>query len=117
MPPIPSTYDEETKSLIESIQRRQKDLSEFQIPRLRNCKGPLLIQQNLAAELREDMDTLGGLVEVSIAVAVLLRFPGDTLLGSGCISWGPEGSTESTRAEEHCRRVCRDYGKVCVPHT
>jgi protein transport protein SEC20 len=66
MPPLPSTYDEETKSLIASIQRRQKDLSQFQIPRLRDCKGPLTVQQDLAAELREDFDTLGRQIEVSV---------------------------------------------------
>ena len=66
MPPLPSTYDEETNSLIASVQRRQKDLSEFQIPRLRDCKGPLTVQQNLAAELREDVDTLGRQIQVRI---------------------------------------------------
>ncbi|KAF7984707.1 hypothetical protein HWV62_13012 [Athelia sp. TMB] len=63
MPPLPNTYDEETKGLISSIQRRQKDLIEFQIPRLRNCKGPINVQQNFAAELREDIDALGKQIE------------------------------------------------------
>jgi protein transport protein SEC20 len=71
MPPIPTTYDDETKNLIESIQRRQKDLSEFQIPRLRDCRQSLAVQQNLAAELREDVDTVGKQIEVSIAAASL----------------------------------------------
>lgn len=65
MPPLPTTYDDETKGLIASVQRRQKDLSGFQIPRLRTCKGPLSIQQNFAAELREDIDTLGRQIEVA----------------------------------------------------
>lgn len=68
MPPLPATYNEETKSLVESIQRRQKDLSEFQIPRLRNCKGPLTAQQDLASEFREDLDILGRQIEVRIWV-------------------------------------------------
>jgi len=38
-------------------------LLEFQIPRLRDCKGPLTVQQNLAAELREDVDVLGRQIE------------------------------------------------------
>jgi protein transport protein SEC20 len=70
MPPLPNTYDEETKNLIESVQRRQTDLSQFQIPRLRSCKGPLSVQQDLAAELREDMDTFGKQIEVSISIVV-----------------------------------------------
>ncbi|KZP15315.1 Sec20-domain-containing protein [Athelia psychrophila] len=63
MPPLPTTYDDETKALIASIQRRQKDLTEFQIPRLRNCRGPLNVQQNFAAELREDIDALSKQIE------------------------------------------------------
>lgn len=65
MPPIP---DDDTKSLISSVRRRLKDLSEFQIPRLRDCNGPLAVQQNLAAELREDVDTLAKQIEVNITV-------------------------------------------------
>ncbi|KAK0454070.1 Sec20-domain-containing protein [Desarmillaria tabescens] len=63
MPPIPSTFDEETSQTIASIERRQNDISQFQIPRLRACKGPLAAQQNLAAELREDLDTIARQVE------------------------------------------------------
>ena len=66
MPPLPSTYDDDTKGLIASVQRRQKDLSGFQIPRLRECKGPLSTQQDLAAELREDLDVLSRQIEVSV---------------------------------------------------
>ncbi|KZT07077.1 uncharacterized protein LAESUDRAFT_736621 [Laetiporus sulphureus 93-53] len=56
MAPIPSTLNEETRSLVESLQRRQKDLSDFQINRLRTCTGPPALQQRYAAELREDID-------------------------------------------------------------
>jgi protein transport protein SEC20 len=71
MPPIPTTYDDETNNLIASIQRRQTDLSELQIPRLRDCRESLAVQQNLAAELREDVDTVGKQIEVSIATSSL----------------------------------------------
>lgn len=64
MPPLPNTYDEEVTSLIASIRRRQNDLLEFQIPRLRDCKGPLSVQQNFAAEVREDVDALARQIEV-----------------------------------------------------
>ncbi|KAK0435138.1 Sec20-domain-containing protein [Armillaria borealis] len=63
MPPIPPTLDEETSQTIASIERRQNDISQFQIPRLRTCKGPLAAQQNLAAELREDLDVIARQVE------------------------------------------------------
>ncbi|KAI0326134.1 Sec20-domain-containing protein [Cubamyces sp. BRFM 1775] len=69
MPPLPSTLDEETTNLIASIERRQKDLSDFQIPRLRQCTGPLALQQQYAAELRDDLDVLSKQVE-TLDVAV-----------------------------------------------
>lgn len=64
MPPIPNTLDEEALQLVLSLERRQEDLSEFQVPRLRSCTGPLSLQQNLAAELREDIDNFSRQVEV-----------------------------------------------------
>ncbi|KAJ6595754.1 Sec20-domain-containing protein [Mycena vulgaris] len=63
MPPLPTTFDEETLQLIAAAQRHEKDLAEFQIPRLRSCQGPLSLQQNLAAELREDVDTFARQIE------------------------------------------------------
>ncbi|KAL6300419.1 Sec20-domain-containing protein [Sparassis latifolia] len=64
MPPIPSMLDEGTTSLIASVQRKQKDIADFQIPRLRTCKGPLAVQQQLATELREDLDAFTRHIEV-----------------------------------------------------
>lgn len=64
MPPIPTTFDGPARQLVESLKRRYHDLSEFQIPRLRNCKSSLTEQQQLAAELREDLDTFARQVEV-----------------------------------------------------
>ncbi|KAJ6541130.1 Sec20-domain-containing protein, partial [Mycena sp. CBHHK59/15] len=55
--------DEETAQLIAAAHRHQTDLAEFQIPRLRSCQGPLSLQQNLAAELREDVDTFARQIE------------------------------------------------------
>ncbi|KAJ6538723.1 Sec20-domain-containing protein [Mycena sp. CBHHK59/15] len=63
MPPLPNTFDEETAQLIAAAHRHQTDLAEFQIPRLRSCQGPLSLQQNLAAELREDVDTFARQIE------------------------------------------------------
>ncbi|KAF7344582.1 Protein transport protein sec20 [Mycena sanguinolenta] len=63
MPPLPSTFDEETLQLIAAAQRHEKDLTEFQIPRLRSCRGPLSLQQDLAAELRDDIDTFARQIE------------------------------------------------------
>lgn len=65
MPPIPSTIDEEASSTIASLERRQKDLLDFQITRLRNCTGPLTLQQQYAAELRDDLDVFSRQLEVS----------------------------------------------------
>ncbi|GLB42367.1 putative sec20-domain-containing protein [Lyophyllum shimeji] len=63
MPPVTSTFSEDTHRLISAAKRRQADLMEYQIPRLRACTGPLSLQQNLAAELREDIDSFARQVE------------------------------------------------------
>ncbi|KAH7886827.1 Sec20-domain-containing protein [Phlebopus sp. FC_14] len=63
MPPIPTTLDPDALALLEAIQRRQNDLSDFQIPRLRACTGSLATQQLWAAEVREDMEGLARQIE------------------------------------------------------
>ena len=66
MPPFPTTFDDATKASIASIQRRQHELREFQIPRLRGCSESLSVQQQYAAELREDLESITHLVEVRV---------------------------------------------------
>jgi len=63
MPPLPTTFDDATNTSIASIQRRQNDLREFQLPRLRGCTESLTVQQQYAAELREDLEAITRLVE------------------------------------------------------
>lgn len=65
MPPIPKSFDEQTIQVIDALTRRAKDLSDFQVPRLRACTGPLSVQQQLAGELREDIDAFSQQLEVS----------------------------------------------------
>jgi len=65
MAPIPTTFDAEAQALLEAVERRQNDLSTFQIPRLQACTGPLSTQQAWAAEVREDIEQLAKQVEVS----------------------------------------------------
>ncbi len=72
MPPLPTTFDDATNASIASIQRRQNDLREFQLPRLRGCSESLTIQQQYAAELREDLEAITRLVEVSICKILFL---------------------------------------------
>ncbi|KAF8523007.1 Sec20-domain-containing protein [Gautieria morchelliformis] len=67
MPPLPCTIQKETANLVESLTRRQKDLEEFQIPRLREFKGSLAAQQRYAAELQEDLELFGKNVQVSMS--------------------------------------------------
>ena len=74
MAPIPVSLDDETKNLIDGLQRRQKDLAEFQVPRLHQCKGPLAEQERLAAELKEDLDVFGRQVDVSELPFRTIRF-------------------------------------------
>lgn len=72
MPPLPTTFDDATNASISSIQRRQRDLSEFQLPRLRGCSESLAEQQQYAAELREDLETITRLVEVGLPQTLFL---------------------------------------------
>ena len=66
MPPLPVTLNEEIVSIIDSLRRRRQDLSGLQIQRLRTCTGPLTVQQQYAAELREDLDAFARQVEVCL---------------------------------------------------
>ncbi|KAG8965120.1 hypothetical protein FRC00_010456 [Tulasnella sp. 408] len=50
-----SAYDEAVQ-VHDGLRRRLKDFQEHSIPNLRDCKGPLAFQQQLAAEIRDDMD-------------------------------------------------------------
>ncbi|QRW04036.1 hypothetical protein RhiLY_03035 [Ceratobasidium sp. AG-Ba] len=63
MPPISSPLFTEAQTTYEGISRILKDLNEYQIPRLRDCKGPLTLQQQFAAELRDDIDALAKRLE------------------------------------------------------
>ncbi|KAG6919824.1 hypothetical protein DXG01_000329 [Tephrocybe rancida] len=63
MAPVAVTFTDDSSRLISAAKRRQKNIIEFQIPRLRSCRGPLSLQQNLAAELREDIDSFARQVE------------------------------------------------------
>lgn len=54
---------------VDAARRILHDVRSFQIPRLSRCDHSLADQQQLAAELREDLDRAGRLVE-QLAVAV-----------------------------------------------
>lgn len=78
MAPIPSSLNTETINLIDNLQRRQKDLDDYQVPRLRDCKGPLSVQQKLAAELKEDLNAFGQQIEVRVRNSWYRRTTADT---------------------------------------
>ncbi|KDQ11792.1 hypothetical protein BOTBODRAFT_35042 [Botryobasidium botryosum FD-172 SS1] len=64
MPPILASPSlNEATQLWEKLNRRSNDIAQFQIARLRECKGPLSVQQQYAAELREDIDSFQKLLE------------------------------------------------------
>lgn len=56
MPPLPDTLYDETKAKLDRLDRRLRDAQTFQIPRLRNHVGSTALQQQYAAELREDLE-------------------------------------------------------------
>lgn len=66
MPPLPSSISEETANIVDSLTRRQKDLQDLQIPRLRQFRGSLATQQQYAAELREDLELFSRGVKVRL---------------------------------------------------
>jgi protein transport protein SEC20 len=70
MPPLPTTFDDIAKGLLDALERRQKDIRDFQIPRLRACTGPLSLQQRYAAEVREDVDVFARDVEVRLLLSM-----------------------------------------------
>ena len=65
MAPIPNTLPEDALSLISAAERRYKFLSDSELPKLRQCIGPLSVQQTLAEDLRVDTIALTRQVEVS----------------------------------------------------
>ncbi|KAJ9094015.1 hypothetical protein QFC20_006995 [Naganishia adeliensis] len=45
----------EAQQITTSIRRRLADLQTYQLPRLRDCKGPIDLQRELSAELKDDI--------------------------------------------------------------
>lgn len=64
MPPIPVELDVEISSIVDNLHRRQSDLANFQIPRLKDCKENESTRQRYAAEIKEDLDAYGHHIEV-----------------------------------------------------
>jgi len=65
MPPIPPSFSPDAQSLIATLTRRHTHLLDTQIPQLRDCKGPLSLQQCWAEEVREELGVFARQVEVS----------------------------------------------------
>ncbi|KAF9055800.1 Sec20-domain-containing protein [Panaeolus papilionaceus] len=63
MPPISIRLSDDAKSLISGLERRFRFLQEEQVPKLRECSGPLSTQQTLAEDIREDTVSLGRQIE------------------------------------------------------
>lgn len=64
MPPLPVTSDLDPQSQLANIHRRLNDLRTFQLPRLRECKGPLDLHRELAEEMRGDLERVRLGIEV-----------------------------------------------------
>lgn len=55
-PPLSlSIMSSDSTQIITSIRRRLGDLQTYQLPRLSECKGPIDLQRELSAELKEDI--------------------------------------------------------------
>jgi len=64
-----SMFDDHASATLDVARRKLQDICDFQLPRLRTCESSLTDQQQLSAELREDMDRVARLVE-ELAVAI-----------------------------------------------
>ncbi|GAW08924.1 Sec20-domain-containing protein [Lentinula edodes] len=64
MPPLSPIFTPEAAQVISSIRRRELDISNVQIPRLKTCLGPLSLQHKLSTELREDIDVFARQIEM-----------------------------------------------------
>jgi protein transport protein SEC20 len=61
-------FDDHT-SAVDTARRRLQDIRDFQLPRLRQCDSSLAQQQQLSAELHEDMDNMTQvLAELAVAI-------------------------------------------------
>ena len=59
-----STLLLDAQSQSRNIRRRLDDLGNFQLSRLRDCKGPLDLQHELADEMRSDLEIVRRGIEV-----------------------------------------------------
>lgn len=75
MAPIPNTLPEDALLLISATERRYNYLTESELPKLRQCIGPLSLQQTLAEDLRVDTVALTRQVEVSSFEPYLVSSP------------------------------------------
>ena len=65
MPPLqPTQILLEATALYERITRSVNDVANIQIPRLKQCPGPLALQQKWASEIREDIESAQREIEV-----------------------------------------------------
>ena len=76
MAPIPNTIPEDALFLISAAERRYNYLTDSELPKLRQCIGPLSVQQTLAEDLRVDTIALTRQVEVSL-FETIFRFSHD----------------------------------------
>ena len=65
MAPIPNTLPEDALFLISAAERRYNYLLDSELPKLRQCIGPLSVQQTLAEDIRVDTIALTRQIEVS----------------------------------------------------
>ncbi|RXW11355.1 hypothetical protein EST38_g14500, partial [Candolleomyces aberdarensis] len=63
MPPLPLKFTDDASNTIDSLERRSRFLQDDSLPKLLACKGPLVVQQNLAEELREDLGVFSRQIE------------------------------------------------------
>jgi hypothetical protein len=60
------TMSTDSQQITNSIRRRLADLQTYQLPRLRDCKGPIDLQRDLAAELKDDIRKVKRSIDVSL---------------------------------------------------
>jgi len=66
MPPVAPRLHEDALSLVSAIEGRFQNLFEVEIPRLRQCSGPLSLHQAFSEEIREETLVLSKSLDVGL---------------------------------------------------
>lgn len=110
----------EVPQITTSIRRRLADLQTYQLPRLRECKGPIDLQRELSAELKEDIRRIKRSLDVRAAlcnstVMLMAHFTG--IGRAGLRTANGEGEDGADERMQRARKRPRSVRPARQSHT